>query len=597
MKRMKTGLLEMLRRFSIKKRLNYSITFLVIFPIIMIIVLTHFIFRDAIKKNVRSYSEELTVQLAANMENEVTRLVDNCMELTYSEEFQKMVQNQNKTDWDFLSNYRLVTNSCSTKFKNENYVRWIQYTTSGGITYHLFGGNDVPDADQTEDIRSEAMERETPYFWYYSREEKSEGELYLITRVRKLSGGNISGTVIVGLDRDFLQTLYRNMEQSLGRGTIIFTVDQEGEILSGVRKEYEDMEPETLMQVISESSAGSKNFYLGGEKYLGIWNRMQTTGWYVLVMIPYLYIDSVSNSTSIMILIIGLVFLTLGLSIAAVINASIVNPLNRILTYTVKLQNGEFHRKIEDNGEDEIHQLAEAFNCTTDEIGRLMLDMQKQSEQKARLEFDALQAQINPHFLANTLNTISYLAQLRGMDNIKSISNALINILIVSMGKESKIITVEKEISYVKDYLLIQSYRYPDFYQVEFDIPEELMRYEIPKFILQPIVENAIVHGVTRLENGQGKVCVSGVIKGQDIHICVTDNGPGIGEEKLAELLNGQVESRGICGLGIKSVDQRLKLLFGSEYGIGIKSRQGLTEIELRFPADKGEQDEEDSDC
>lgn len=226
-----------------------------------------------------------------------------------------------------------------------------------------------------------------------------------------------------------------------------------------------------------------------------------------------------------------------------------------------------------------------------------MLDMQKQSEQKARLEFDALQAQINPHFLANTLNTISYLAQLRGMDNIKSISNALINILIVSMGKESKIITVEKEISYVKDYLLIQSYRYPDFYQVEFDIPEELMRYEIPKFILQPIVENAIVHGVTRLENGQGKVCVSGVIKGQDIHICVTDNGPGIGEEKLAELLNGQVESRGICGLGIKSVDQRLKLLFGSEYGIGIKSRQGLTEIELRFPADKGEQDEEDSDC
>ena len=581
----KTGLLERLRQSSIKKRLNYSIAFVVIVPIVMIIVLTHFIFKDAMKRNVQNYSEELTRQLAVNMENEAVRLVDTGLELIYSEEFQKMVQNQNKTDWDFLSNYRLVTNSCNTKFKNVNYIRQIEYTTTEGESYHLFGENDGHTSDRMQEIRWETKENDVPYFWYYSREEGDGKGLYLVNRVLRLSGGNVSGTLVIGLNGNFLESLYSNMEQSLGKGTQIFIMDQTGEVISGFKEGFEGAGLEAFMQVVSGHGAGSRNFKLGGENYLGIWDKMYRTEWYVLVLIPYLYIDSVSNSTTLFILLIGLAVLTLGFSIAAVINASIVNPLNRILTYTVRLRNGEFHSKIEDHGEDEIHQLAEAFNCTTDEISRLMLGIQKQSEQKARLEFDALQAQINPHFLANTLNTISYLAQLRGMDNIKSISDALMNILLVSMGKESKIITVEKEISYVKDYLLIQSYRYPDFYQVEFDIPKELMEYKIPKFVLQPIVENAVVHGVTQLEGAEGKVTVKGSLKEKDINICVTDNGPGISEEKAAGLLKGHADDKGICGLGVKSVDQRLKLLFGPQYGLTIESRPGLTEVNIRFPA------------
>lgn len=591
------GFLAKLRQFSIKKRLNYSIAFLVIFPIVMIIVLTHFIFRDAMKKNVQNYSEELTKQLSINMENEVTRLVDNSMELIYSEEFQKMVQNQSKMDWDFLSSYRLVTNSCGTKFQNDNYIKQMEYITSEGEIYHLFGTNDAEIRERMQNILSETKEENEPYFWYYDRDDTGEAALYLVNRVRKLSGGNISGTVLIGLNQNFLQSLYTDIEQSLGKGTIIFTMNQEWDVISGIREECSEEELEIILEVMSKDGMSSRNFKLGGEKYLGIWDQMQGTQWYVLVLIPYLYIDSASNSISIMILIIGLIVLVLGLTIAAVINASIVNPLHHILTYTVQLRKGEFGRKIEDYGGDEIHELAEAFNCTTDEISRLMRNVQEQSEQKARLEFDALQAQINPHFLANTLNTISYLAQLRGMDNIKSVSNALMNILIVSMGKESKIITIEKEICYVKDYLLIQSYRYPDFYQVEFAMPEELMQYRIPKFILQPIVENAIVHGVSQLEGGQGNVCIEGCLKEKDIHISVTDNGPGIREETLVKLQEDQAEKSSFCGLGIRSVDQRLKLMFGREYGVTITSRPGFTKMELIFPADKGERDEDDLNC
>ena len=226
-----------------------------------------------------------------------------------------------------------------------------------------------------------------------------------------------------------------------------------------------------------------------------------------------------------------------------------------------------------------------------------MFRVQEQSEQKAKLEFDALQAQINPHFLANTLNTISYLAQLRGMQNISNVANALTNILMVSMGKESKIITLEKEISYVKDYLLIQSYRYMNIYEVKFEIQEELKRCKIPKFILQPIVENAIVHGVSQIREGQGLVVIKGCLKNNEIHLSVVDNGPGISKELQEQLLAVKQENDGICGLGVRSVDQRLKLMFGKKYGVFISSITGYTEVSLIFPKNGGDVIEKDFNC
>lgn len=591
-----TTINKRLRKLSIRKRLNYSIVFLVIAPIVMIIVATHVIFGNAMKRNLVNYSEELTAQLGSNMETEVNWLVDNCIEIAYSDEFQRMVQNQSKINWDFLNNYRLVSNSSTVKFENTKYVEMIEYITTEGSRYHLYGTNYSDKSNWLQEILTNTEDITTPYFWYFYQNESLENNLYLITRIRKLSEGNVTGTMVVGVNTYFLQDLYYNMEQSLGDGTLIFTLDKSGNLISGTKEEFKNIAQDEVLTAVSAKKAGSEDFDIGGEGYLGIWNKMETSGWYVLSLIPYDYINSALNSTSILIIFIGIVVLLMGLSISKMINSSIVSPLNRILDHTVLLRKGHFINKIFDQGEDEIHELAEAFNCTTDEINRLMVDIKHQSEQKAKLEFDALQAQINPHFMANTLNTISYLAKLRGMDNIESISRALTNILVVSMGKESKIITIEKEISYVKDYLLIQSYRFSDFYQVDFDIPQELMKYRIPKFILQPVVENAVVHGVSQLEGKEGLVNIKGQLENQEIRISVTDNGPGIPEKKISRLLETEEESHGICGIGIKNVNQRLKLLFGEEYGVNIFSVPGRTTVEIKFPADGGMKDENSID-
>ncbi|MBU9727862.1 sensor histidine kinase [Diplocloster modestus] len=586
-----------LRRFSIKKRLSYSFAFLVICPIVIIMLVTHMIFGKAMKNNLRSYSEQLMAQLAANMAGEINWLVDCAMELAYSESFQNMVQYQEKVDWDFLNNYRLVCNMSSAKFNYKNYIQQVNYIGQTDRVYTLYGNNAAILQENIKAILEETKDRMSPYFWYFTgSNEEDEPALYLLCRVRKLTVGTVSGTMVISLGSEFLSDFYENMSESLGEGTRIFTVNDTGVLVSGNRDAYRYLEPESLSEAFRQENSNSRNFRVQDDKYMGVWSGIGNTGWKVIALIPYAYINSVSNSTSILILCIGFVVLLLALIIAAILNTSIVMPLNRILDYTLLLRQGEFRRQIVDDGEDEIRQLADSFNCATDEINRLMLSVKEQSEQKARLEFDALQAQINPHFLANTLNTISYLAQLRGMQNIENIAKALTNILMVSMGKESKIIPLEKEISYVKDYLLIQSYRYTNLYQVDFDIQGELLGYKIPKFILQPIVENAIVHGVSNLRDGYGHIRVSGYLCGEEIHLAVVDNGPGIPVKVQKELLNGNRE-KGMCGLGVRSVDQRLKLLFGDTYGLFISSRSGFTKVELIFPVEGGSGIEDSSDC
>ena len=250
-----------LRKVSIKRRLNYSIAFLVIVPIIMIVILTHIVFGNAMRKSLRSYSEVITQQLGENMESEVNWLVNCCMELSYSDDFQDMVQNQNKTDWDFLSNYRLVTNSCAVKFENINYVQQIIYSTLEGRSYSLYGENTytIQPADEMQGVLAAAGEKNVPYFWYYSRQKEGDGQsIYFVNRVRKLTEGNVCGTMVIELNSRFLQDYYQDMGKSLGEGTKIFTIGPEGVLVSGDQKDYEKTDQEFLLKILRRQAHARK---------------------------------------------------------------------------------------------------------------------------------------------------------------------------------------------------------------------------------------------------------------------------------------------------------------------------------------------------
>jgi two-component system sensor histidine kinase YesM len=251
-----------------------------------------------------------------------------------------------------------------------------------------------------------------------------------------------------------------------------------------------------------------------------------------------------------------------------------------------EVEKGRLTVYIKDNNNDEITKVIRHFNTMVKEIENLMNDIKEKESQKREAELKALQAQINPHFLSNILNTAKLLANAQKADNVESLLTSLIQLLHVSMGKENDLITVRREIEYLKDYLNIQEFRFYNKFQVFFEIEEEILEYKLPKFLLQPILENAIIHGVGP-KKGQGIIQIKGFVYDGKIIFTITDNGVGMDRETIDRLLREDKahEGRGFCGIGLRNVQERIQLYFGPEYGLSIDSSPSyFTTVEITLP-------------
>ena len=205
------------------------------------------------------------------------------------------------------------------------------------------------------------------------------------------------------------------------------------------------------------------------------------------------------------------------------------------------------------------------------------------------MEFKTLQSQMNPHFLYNTLDAINWMAFKKGEMEICNLVSAISNLMRVSISNKQSIITLEQELEYVKDYLYIQRMRYKDRFETVYDIDEVLLGQAIPKLVVQPIVENAIIHGFEKSQN-KNVLFISAVRKGNDMNIIVRDTGAGMTEEKADSLLKEPVAEKGSgnashTNLGMYAVHKRLQFLYGENYGLMVQSKAGEgTTVILHLP-------------
>lgn len=200
---------------------------------------------------------------------------------------------------------------------------------------------------------------------------------------------------------------------------------------------------------------------------------------------------------------------------------------------------------------------------------------------------NVLQAQIKPHFMYNTLDTIRWMAEEHNEEDIVEIIEAFTNLLRISLSKGKEIISVKEELSHVQSYLIIQKIRYEDKLDYEIQFDKEILDYKLIKLILQPLVENAIYHGIKE-KRGNGKILITGKIEDNLLCFTVADNGKGMDEEtlnKINNMLNNNDGNRNQIGYGIFNVNERIKLIHGSEYGLVYRSILGEgTIVELRHP-------------
>lgn len=271
--------------------------------------------------------------------------------------------------------------------------------------------------------------------------------------------------------------------------------------------------------------------------------------------------------------------------------SGITEPISRLCEVTRQAGKGDFAARAPEGGNDELAVLNQGFNQMVERIGNLVEDIRVEQLNLRATELKLLQAQINPHFLYNTLDTIIWLAEAGQKEQVVMMVSTLSDFFRTTLSKGRDYITVKEEATHIRSYLTIQQFRYRDILEYEMDIPEELEEYQILKLTLQPLVENALYHGIKN-KRGLGHILVSGKKQGEHLVFTVRDNGKGMDPERLAyvqRLISGELKDEDApSGFGLFNVNQRLQLNYGQEYGLLLASEEGeWTEVNVIIPAVK----------
>ncbi len=270
------------------------------------------------------------------------------------------------------------------------------------------------------------------------------------------------------------------------------------------------------------------------------------------------------------------VFFTLILTVKAL--QSVTKPIRRLCSMTEKVANGDFSVRSEEKGIAEIAVLTRSFNDMTTEIGDLVEDIKEQQKSLHLMETKLLQAQINPHFLYNTLDTIVWLAEENQSEQVVTLVTTLSDFFRTTLNKGWDFVTVQEEKQHIESYLKIQQFRYQDIMDYEIEIDESMFEYTIPKLLLQPLVENALYHGV-KTKRGKSTIRITGEKKGENLIFIVCDNGKGMTEEtlkKLRENIQKDSNERKMNSFGLANINSRIKHYYGEEYGLYIESEENV---------------------
>ncbi|WP_139904473.1 cache domain-containing sensor histidine kinase [Clostridium thermarum] len=597
------------RNIKIQYRLLILMLAISLVPLIIISVFSYENSINALTKKISAYSVQVMDQISENIGREIDRFENDSIEIGYSDIVQETLLNYDSlSSWQVLNRERKMKEMMMKKFSLLHdvsdvliYTNKMERITAYGDSGFPLNFTDTYFYNYQEEIHKEEgkpvwksinPEGQKRLVNFATEEEQiSKSNGILIGRaIKSLNDGDIIGSLMIRINERYFANIYRNID--LGQGSDIFVIDRKGIVISSINKDislgklYKNVE--LISNIINNSDKGNRTFNLKIDNHLHLvaFTPIVKTDWFVVSTIPYAYLNSESASIGFRILLFGLICSILAIILSYFFSKSISLPLKRLVHSMNLAKGGDLSVNIKDESKDEIGEVARNFNVMVYEIKNLMENVKSKERQKRDAEFKALQAQINPHFLSNTLNTVKWLANIQRAENIENLITSLIQLLHANMGKGETLVTVNDEIEYIKNYINIQEYRYFNKFVVNYDLEEKILNYRIPKFTLQPVVENALIHGIEPME-GQGVIVIKGYEYNGTVKISITDNGIGISEKKLATLLGKgeNVDKRRLSGIGINNVNERIKMYFGEQYGLTINSIEGLyTTVEISFP-------------
>lgn len=576
-----------LNHMSFRRKILLFIFVISFVPLLILGAFSYVVFRRNLVEREKSNMRDYMSQAVLGMENKIDIYNNLSDYIAYNQTISNVI------------GYKYDSSQYTSSFEVYKQLRDFVDPLVSGVKYFnqdmqsltLYVDSDIVKHDSTITTLNDAQDSEwkkklgdnpdNEIYWFV---EQDVPKVYLVRNMPLLPQLESEGYLYIEVEYNSIFDMFSKMESGQ-YGVVIY--DEEGEEIYSFNSFDTDkyiLDSKVLYEgTISEDNSLKNSYKIkDNNRRFTVVKEVTKVGWTAVIYKP----DSVINMSirALISVVIGvaLVCIILSSMIATIVSGRFVNTIEKMTENMKEVEAGKYEVKIHSDSEDEVGSLIRGFGNMVNRINTLINEVYKGKLFQKEAEMKALQAQINPHFLYNSLSLINWKAIEAKQPDISRITLLLSKFYRTSLNKGKNITSIKDEISNIQSYIDIQLMMHDNGFDVEYDIDHDIMNYSIPNLLLQPIVENAIDHGIDMNTDKRGLIQVSGkLLDGDQIEIKVSDNGVGMSEETAEQMLTESSK-----GYGVKNVNERIKHFYGEEYGITVKSVVGEgTEIIILIPA------------
>lgn len=586
---------------SLRLKLIVIYVFTIIVPMLVMNYISYKNSTNLIRTEIVHTLVNITEQINNNIESKLKQ-VNNLSSLLFSSTLLGDILNKSRysdSGSDMLQDDREFEKFFTYIINQSNDIESIYiFTSNHNIFYKSYAGQMKIDYDPTQEVwYKEAIDKKGKIAFYGLHTPwpliRSSSKVFSMVRQIRSMDGQALGVILIDIKPDWLNRIIKESINSYNSKFTIFDNSQ-NTIYNDI--EYSTVNKQNLQTInnLTSSNSNTSTGIMNGEKAFLAYGVSAISDWKIISMTPEKVIKERTGR-----------FLASNVGIAAasiivysllivLLYLTIYKPIRRLILSMKKVQSGDFKVTVKQDSTDEIGQLCHNFNTMIGKINELIESEYKATILRKDAEFKALQLQMNPHFLYNTLQSISSIAVVKKVPEINEVSKSLGYMLRYCIKTKGDFVPFEQELEHVKSYIAIQKIRMEDRIFVDMQLEEQVYGYGIMKLTIQPFVENAFNHGISK-KRTKGIIEIGSKIENENIVLIIKDNGIGIGEEKLNNLKHllesidlQSMPSNNEPSIGIQNVNSRLKLFYGSSYTLDIESSPGYgTQVTIRVPAIK----------
>jgi two-component system, sensor histidine kinase YesM len=599
----------------IKHSLQFQLTLynfiLIIIPLVVTSIISYSIYKNSMLNEISDYSLKIVNQLNNNIDTYLEDMVGISILPMYDKDLQNFLQNGNGYDYtdqknidlykqDKLHNFLFTLNNLRTEIDGV-----FIYSSEGKVYYNIRGKGIVGSGKINEKYDYTSSE------WYKKAKAEngksviigthlqdqvlaSDKRVFSIAKIIKdINYGTDIGSILIDVDLSKIEEICKGVIYS-NRERIIILDNSDKIIYSSLGAEKIDA-VNTGLKKMEGVEHGSYYSDLYGEEYLVTFTKSQYSEWRTVRLVPIVQLLHATQIIKRLTFVISMLSMFFAVLFLFFIAKKISYPIHKLKSKMELVEKGDFDVSVDIKSKNEIGMLGDKFNKMVTKLRDLVRTVYQVQIQNKEAQLIALQNQINPHFLYNTLDSIHMMAEINSDFEVSKMITTLAKLLRYSIKSSNDLVTIRDEIKHVKNYITIQEVRYENKFKFFLDIDKTLEEYKILKLILQPLVENCIYHGIKDNE-AACYILVTAELEGDLITIRVIDNGMGMTEERLAEVKESIIKNdRNVeeKSIGICNVNNRIKTYFGEKFGLEVSSKQNAgTEISIHIPAvrpvDKG---------